>query len=120
MTISQCLSSLSKGFWYVMMGKTSYRKRVGADSFKKTKNSEESRVKGKQVRILYDLVTVIRERDFCNRSLMEGCNLQRFQNCEFRIGEDWLLHWEDEELRIDLSARKPANCLVQGTFPDHE
>lgn len=87
---------------------------------KKEKDSEESWVKGKQVRILYDLVTVIRERDFCNRSLMEGCNLQRFQNCEFRIGEDWLLHWEDEELRIDLSARKPANCLVQGVFPDHE
>ena len=42
---------------------------------KKEKDSEESRVKGKQVRILYDLVTVIRERDFCNMSLMEGCDL---------------------------------------------
>lgn len=87
---------------------------------KKEKDSEESRVKGKQVKILYDLVTVIRECDFCNRSLMEGCDLQRLQNYTFRIEEDGQLHWEDEELRIDLSARKPANCLVQGTFSDHE
>ena len=55
---------------------------------KKEKDSEESRVKGKQVRILYDLVTVIRERDFCNMSLMKGCDLQRFQNYAFRIEED--------------------------------
>ena len=88
MTISQYLSSLSKGVGYVMMGTTSYRRSGGADSFKKTKKSEENRVKGKQVKILYDLVTVIRECDFCNRSLMEGCDLQRFQKYEFRIEED--------------------------------
>ena len=44
----------------------------------------------------------------------------KFQNCEFRIEEDGLPHWEDEESCVDLSARKPANYLVQGSFPDHE
>lgn len=73
-----------------MMGKTSYRKRVGADSFKKTKKSEENRVKGKQVKILYDLVTVIREYRFNDLSLMQ-------------------MHWEG---RICMWIFQPGNLPV--------
>ena len=53
------------------------------------------RLKGKQVQFLYDLVTVIREYSFDDLSLMQNA-----------LGR--------QKLYEDLSARKPASCLVPG------
>ena len=61
-------------------------------------------LKGKQVRFLYDLVTVIRECRFY-----------------FHMESHWCMALGRQNLYEDLSARKPANRLVQGNkFPDHE
>ena len=61
-------------------------------------------LKGKQVQFLYDLVTVIRECRFF-----------------FRMESHWCMALGRQNLYEDLSARKPANRLVQGNeFPDHE
>ncbi len=58
-------------------------------------------LKGKQVQFLYELVTVIREYGFEYWSLMYRT-----------LGRP--------NLYVDLSARKPASCLVPDIFQDHE
>ena len=59
-------------------------------------------LKGKQVQILYELVTVIRGYGFEYWSLMYCKALGR------------------PNLYVDLSARKPASCLVPDIFQNHE
>ena len=56
-------------------------------------------LKGKQVWFLYDLVTVIRECRFF-----------------FRMESHWCMALGRQNLYEDLSARKPASCLVQGNI----
>ncbi len=59
--------------------------------------------KGNRCGFLYDLVTVIRECRFF-----------------FRMESHWCMALGRQNLYEDLSARKPANRLVQGNeFPDH-
>ncbi len=63
--------------------------------------SQRREVKGKQVRILYDLVTVSREQ---------------------KPGAYPRGHWETGKAAFceDLQVRKPAVCRYGNLFPDHE